>query len=475
MRSSKVTLTLVAITAGMFLTAEVEPAFGQSHTEITADKPARPTVMTGMRSALADVGAISHEIEGVYTGTGRSANSVGPDIIVGDLQNVQRFDRVGDVTAYGVGTIACNVGDERVSWIAHTSDHPVITQGMYRLKDHRFEQIGMSWMVHGFYAVSQSFCTPCLDPTGGNELGVGCSDPLSGWLNGVQGNMSRRSDINAHTSDFPYPWTAPAWVETIDRRLQVHDADLDPALNHAAMYFVQGHYIAADEAAAGNGNNSASYRPVTVTVSEDDPPNTYEVIVIGETQREQPAIRAWQDTDPWVEEMDIQVPGDGLFIVAAAAIDLRGGWWRYEYAVQNLNSDRSAGSFSVPVPRDAAIENIGFHDVDYHSGEIYDTTDWPATVEHGSITWATDAYGDNQNANALRFDTLYNFYFDANVGPDATTITLGLFKPGVLPEVMGSSIGPALSLVDCNDNGSPDDCDIDCDAPDCIPPCGGSE
>ncbi len=184
-------------------------------------------------------------------------------------------------------------------------------------------------------------------------------------------------------------------------------------------------------------------------------------VVTGETQREQPAIRAWQDTDPWIEETDIQVPGDGLFIVAAAAIDLRGGWWRYEYAVQNLNSDRSAGSFSVPVPRDAVITNIGFHDVDYHSGEIYDLTDWPGIVADGSITWATQPYGDNQNANALRFDTLYNFYFDANVGPDATTITLGLFKPGVLPEVTGSSIGPALPLVDCNDNGIPDDCDID--------------
>ncbi len=129
----------------------------------------------------------------------------------------------------------------------------------------------------------------------------------------------------------------------------------------------------------------------------------------------------------------------------------------------------------MPVPRGAAIENIGFHDVDYHSGEIYDLTDWPGVVTDGSITWATDAYADNENANALRFDTLYNFYFDADAGPDATTVTLGLFKPGVLPEVTGSSIGPALPLVDCNDNGIPDECDIDCNAPGCMPPCGGSE
>ena len=475
MRSSNMTLGLVAIVGGMFLTGGVDPAFGQAGAVFDTGKSARPTVATEARSVSTDVVASPYGIESAPTGAGRSVNSVGPDIIVADLQQVIRFGQVGNITAYGVGTNACNVGNERVSWIAHKNQHPVISQSMYRLKDNRFEQIGMSWLSHGFYAVSQSFCTPCLDPTDGSELGVGCSDPLSGVCNGIQNNMSLRSDINAHTGDFAYPWTAPGWVETIDRRLQVHDADIDPALNERAVYFVQAHYITADDAAAGNGNNNASYRPVTVTVSEYNPPNTYNVIVTGVTQREQPAIRAWQDTDPWIEETDIQVPGDGLFIVATAAIDLRGGWWRYEYAVQNLNSDCSAGSFSVPVPRDAVITNIGFHDVDYHSGEIYDTTDWPATVEHGSITWATEPYGANENANALRFDTLYNFYFDTNVGPDATTITLGLFKPSVLPEVTGSSIGPALPLVDCNNNGIPDDCDIDCDAPGCMPPCGGSE
>ncbi|UCC29781.1 MAG: thrombospondin type 3 repeat-containing protein [Phycisphaerales bacterium] len=408
---------------------------------------------------------------------GRSAASTGPDVIIGDLPSVIRFGRVEDITAYAVGTDPCNVGDERVSWIAHTNAHPVWVQGMFRLKDDLFEQIGMSWVRHGFYPLNGSTCGPCLDPTDGSGLGVGCSGCCcSAWLNGVQGNLSLRSDVNAHTGYFPYPWEAPEPEEIIGKRIQVHDADLDPDLNEDALYFVESHHIAADDAAAGNGNNNASYRPVSVVVPFDAPPNTYNVVATGLTQRERAAIRAWKDTDSSVVETDIQVPGEGLFILAAKTRDAGNGFWHYEYALQNFNSDRSAGSFAVPLPYGAMVQNVGFHDVDYHSGEIYDSTDWPATVEDGTITWSTDSYDVNANANALRFDTLYNFRFDANVGPGSTTVMLGLFKPGEAgqpDEVMAGTTGPSLEPIDCNDNDIADMCDIACEEG-CEPPCGES-
>ncbi len=410
---------------------------------------------------------------------GTVAGVIGSDVIIGNLQSVIRFGRVGDITAYSVGTNACNIGDERASWIAHTNDHPLIISNMYRLKDGRFEQIGMSWVKHGFYAVSQSLCGPCLDPVPfGTSLGVGCSDPYSAYLNGVQDNMSLRSDANAHTGYFPYPWTAPEPKPVIGKRLQVHDVDIDPTLNQGARYFVEGHYVHPDDCAAGTQNNSASYRPVAVvTEAPPDqppwPPNTYNVFVTGVTQRQQPAVRAWQDTDSSVMETDIQVPGEGLFILAAKATDLDNGFWHYEYALQNLNSDRSAGSLSVPLPRGAVVQNIGFHDVDYHSGEIYDLTDWPATVEGGTITWSTESNDVNPNANALRFDTIYNFWFDANVGPGSTVVIIGLFKPGEPDEVAARITGPSLDFLDCNNNDIADLCDISC-GEGCQPPCGES-
>ena len=404
------------------------------------------------------------------------AGVIGSDIIIGDLQSVLRFGRVGNITGYAVGTNACNVGDRRASWVAHTNQHPLIFSGIYRLDDGRFEQIGLSWVKHGFYAVSQSLCGPCLDPTNGSQLGVGCSDPYSAWLNGVQGNMSRRSDANPHTGYFPYPWTAPEPEPVIGKRMQVYDVDIDPALNPGARYFIEGHYIHPDDCAAGTQNNNASYRPVSVIVPDDAPPNTYNVIVTGVTQRQQPAIRAWQDVDSSVVETDVQVPGEGLFILAGKATDLGTGLWHYEYALQNLNSDRSAGSFSMPVPRGAVVENIGFHDVDHHSGEIYDLTDWSATVESGAVTWSTDSYDDNPTANALWFDLIFNFRFDCNVGPGSTVAIIGLFKPGEEgepDEMAARTTGPSLELLDCNDNGIADLCDLNC-GEGCEPPCGES-
>jgi len=423
------------------------------------------------QSPLAPSGACRSEAAG--TVTAGSIASVGPDVIIGDLQGVARFGRVGDITAYAVATNACNIGTERVNWVSYSNQHPVIIQNMYRLKNDRFEQIGMSWLKHGFYVVSQSLCTPCEDTTDGSQLGVGCSDPYSALLNGVQTNMTPRSIVNAHTGHFDFPWNGPQPSNDIERRLQVRDADIDPGLNPDARYFIEGHYVTPDDAAAGTQDNNASYRAVTVVETS---PDVFSVGVSSRvpTQRQQPAVRAWQDADPAVTESNIRVPSEGLFILAAKAFEFSPGAWRYSYALQNLNSDRSGQSFSVPIPATATISNIGFHGVEHHSGDPYDTANWASVLSDESITWSTVSYNINANANALRFDTIFSFYFDASVAPMATTVTIGLFKPGFPTQVTGRSFGPTLDLMDCNRNGIADDCDVDCTAAGCAPPCGTS-
>ena len=47
-----------------------------------------------------------------------------------------------------------------------------------------------------------------------------------------------------------------------------------------------------------------------------------------------------------------------------------------------------------------------------------------------SITWSTETFGKNQNANAIRFGTLYNFRFDADHRRNPTNATVGYFKTG---------------------------------------------
>jgi hypothetical protein len=76
------------------------------------------------------------------------------------------------------------------------------------------------------------------------------------------------------------------------------------------------------------------------------------------------------------------------------------------------------------------VTGIGFHDVDYHSGDPYDNADWSISTSGGAVTWSGGVYATNPNGNALRFATLYTFWFDADREPAAANASLGLFKPG---------------------------------------------
>ena len=119
--------------------------------------------------------------------------------------------------------------------------------------------------------------------------------------------------------------------------------------------------------------------------------------------------------------------------------------WRYEYAIHNMSSHRSGGSFEVAFADGAAISNTGFHDVPYHSGEPYDGTDWPAVVDNSgnTVRWeTTEDFATNANANALRWGTLYNFWFESDTPPDSVDASIGLFRPGTPTSVSLRTIGP---------------------------------
>ena len=46
------------------------------------------------------------------------------------------------------------------------------------------------------------------------------------------------------------------------------------------------------------------------------------------------------------------------------------------------------------------------------------------------MSWATETFAQNQNANAIRWGTLYNFRFDSDRPPHVTNATIGFFKTG---------------------------------------------
>lgn len=372
-----------------------------------------------------------------------AAQGVGPDVIVGDLPDTAFYTSsgaIGGMHAWAVGTVSCNIGTQPLQWISSTNRHPVISQNLYRLQGGRFEQIGQAFLKHGFTALQGNVCGTCSPYPNGSALGVGCSDPYSASLNGGQSGLGPKFEVNAATGYFPYPFTNLPYSGALGRRLQARQTDL--ALP-GALYFVASMYIAPDDIEAGNGNNNQSYRRVAFNAN-------YSMSLQGTTQRSKPAIHAWRDhglgqdtPDPSVTLVNADVPGDGRFILGCRVSDNGNGTWRYEYAVQNFRSDRSGQSFTVPLPAGVSVTNVGFHDVDYHSGEPFSLTDWTATVGGSGITWSTQTYSQNVNANALRWDTIYNFRFDADAAPGAGSVTLGLFKPGTPTEIQIAATIPA--------------------------------
>jgi hypothetical protein len=389
--------------------------------------------------------------------------ATGPDVTIMTMGSVSNWGSSGGIRAYSVGTTSCNMGTAPIAWCdtggcagLANNDHPVIAQGLYRIKNNRFEQIGMSWLKHGWLATNtpSGSCGSCVTPPGGgDQLGVGCTDTYNSGLNGGEGNpgtcdgatgqgcrLGQRSAVNAATGDFVMPYHDVSHPSSISQRIQVLETDIDSTLNPGAVYFLEGQYIAGDDHAAGNAANNASYRSVTVGSS----PN-YNLSLAGSTVREKSALSAWATADVTVELLPFTVPGSSPvehYEVARRVSSVDIDTWHYEYAIRNNNSDRSIQAFTIQFPAETPIANAGFHDVNHHSGEPYSTTDWTPTVDSsaGTISWATVPFATDPNANALRFATTYTFWFDAD-SQFPIDHTVALFKPGAAPTVSFWSAG----------------------------------
>lgn len=391
-----------------------------------------------------------------------SSALAGPDVIVGDLHQVKRWGAVNGMQSYSVGTVSCNIGNSNLKWISSTNEHPVIGQNLYRLKNGQFEHIGQSWLKHGFLALTENLCSTC-SGQGGSVLGVGCSDPYSSDLNGSQSGLGPRYQVNAFTGVFQYPVTGVPSAGAQGRRLLVNDADVNPALNSGARYFVEGQYVTQDDSASGNQFNNTSYREVTLSGTGTNFPMALRSGFT--TRRMKAAVEAWKEVDPSVTLIDLRVPGEGMFKIGYKVTGPVNGLYSYEYAIQNVNSDRSAGAVSMSVPGCNAVRAVKFHSVFYHSGEPYDNTNWSGAVVSGAggskVEWRSpQTYAQNVNTNALRWGTLYNYRFDSTRPPVPGAVRMDLFKPGTPEFVTFAGMIPR-AIADVNGDGFINGADYD--------------
>jgi hypothetical protein len=386
-------------------------------------------------------------------GSGPAQFVSGPDVIVGDLEDVNQLDQqaVNGQVGLAIGTDSCNIGDQPIDWFALPStDHPVVPQNLYRMSGgtdnhERFEQIGQSWMKHTFEALEESVCATCNTGTceTGTHLCPGCSDPYVSQLNGDQNSIGSRAWINPFTGAFPSNANDHTGHnhDAVSHRILVNTSDLIPAQNTGASYFGEAAYIAPFEytwcqshPTECNMFNNFSYRQFSVNGG----PTVFNFSPVSNTVRVQPAIMAWSGAT--VNPPVAPDPGnDGIWFMGYKVTNPSAGVWHYEYALFNMNLDRAIQSFSVPLGAGVNVSNTGFHAPPQHPGWAQDGTfnnqgfssmPWNVTQDASSITWSSETLAQNQNANAIRWGTLYNFRFDADQAPQTTNATVGFFKTG---------------------------------------------
>ena len=360
----------------------------------------------------------------------------GSDLFITEIfdTSATQIGTIGNITSYSFSTAFCNVGDEGALWWSTNNQHPVVAQHAYRFEvvngAGRFEQIGLSWIKHGTCADPRAgFCGDCNPNVLCEDLPAGCADVYTAGLNANQQFLGPRSDVDPFTGAFDYPFTTQGQTgDVLFKRLQIANSDLDPVLHPGAAFFVEQQVVTVDEDVADRFNN-VSWKDLTVGAFAD---GGFDLATTNAIHDQAPAIEAWPLHDVGVTLVDKAVLDDGRFVLGYKVTELSpGNSWHYEYGLYNRNVHRAARSFEVPLaPKSTEITNIGFHDVDYHSGEAVLGEDWAFTVSPSGLQWRTDPFSVCPNANAIRWGTTYNFRFDADRPPFPGTISIRLFRPG---------------------------------------------
>jgi hypothetical protein len=357
------------------------------------------------------------------------------DVTLGELYGLSSFGHEGAFpngqAGLAASTTSCNSGQIRVPWNAPMAEtHPTICAGLFRLNSAGvLEMLGHSWMKHGFLALSNDQCNLGCEGCGGSQLCIGCSDTYSAGLNATRFYLGPREEVNPFTGEWeacgsffdepviPDPDCARNYdgneTSSIAHRLVVSDEDL---ANPGALYYYEGQYVVADDQ---DPFNSIGWRRCTMTWSGSN--WAFQTVGGGLTPTYGPLIFTWGDAQHKNEVAD----DDGQMILATRVTESSPGQWHYEYALYNWTSWRGMRSISIPIAG-AGVSSIGFRDIDKTSGN-----DWAIANDGLTLSWSTDEWATDPDANAIRFGELFNFRFDAATPPTTGSIAIGIFKPGI--------------------------------------------
>ena len=376
---------------------------------------------------------------GAISGDNVDCPSIGPDVIVSDIFDSYTWGTLDGEIAFTVGTKACNIGDEVLVWIGSTDEHPLIAQSLYQIRNNNIKQIGTAWLKHGFGALQNPGCGCTCIPADYQHLGVGCSDPYSAGINGVQGYLGPRMEVNPHTGAFPFP--PSGWGQTgsvVDRRLRTELQNIDPAIDGGGIYLVEAQYVSAADSAAGNQANNTSWRECSFVQSG----SSWQLVLEDQTKPAATAVEAWASITPSANAHRVSVPDDGQIVVGSSVTEVSKGWYRYAFAIQNVTCARSIGGVSMECSPVATVSTPTFHSIMMH-GEKADDTDWVFAHETDALGWRTEAHEANPLANAIRWGMTHSYTIETNAPPVEGTVQIELFEPGDVEGISVAAVVPS--------------------------------
>ncbi len=360
----------------------------------------------------------------------------GLDVKLGELSSLTDLGREGvfpnGMNGLAMSTTSCNVGSVNVPWLqVMQENHPFIAFLVVRERGGRMVQISdRSYVKHGFFALSNSQCTPCQNPSPGTFLGIGCSDTYNTSNNGNSFWLGPPDEIDpwlgtwsAQCSHFDKgePPVAPAQqcdgirsltqsqvnaLGSVAHRIRVPDAEL----NAPGSFYYQGHYVIRSEAEALRADNIGS-RQFTATWSGSswNFSTVPGAILYGSILERWPGAAVTSSTNG---------ADDGRVYIGVVVTGPTNGVYRYEYAIHNRDNARGVGAFRLPIQDCTTISNVFFRDVDGNAGN-----DWTMTQTANELVFSTAG-------NPLRWNSIFNFGFDSNAAPLAGNAVLDQFDPG---------------------------------------------
>ncbi|MEM7305491.1 MAG: hypothetical protein AAF682_02415 [Planctomycetota bacterium] len=368
---------------------------------------------------------------------GQSNLIPGTDVSLAKMDTISAMGRTGvfpnGMNGVAMATTSCNKGTVDVPWeAAMLEDHPFIAFVVARETDGRLTQISdYSFVKHGFFALTDSFCDTCQEgPFGGGDfLGLGCSDTYGITNNGDQYWLAPPQEIDPWLGewdatcshfDMGEPAVGPPANCDGNRSLSTamasalnpvgHRVNIpDSAFQEAGDFYYQGYYVVRGEPEDERENNwgTREFNP-SWNGAKWNTPSVAGFI-------EGSVLNRWSGaTVNSVKNGN----SDGRIFVAVKVTGPVGGMYRYEYAVQNRDNFRGAGDISIPICSGATIENFGFSDVDTNAGN-----DWTATVNGASLDISV-------GSNPVRWNSFYNFWFDSDAAPVDGTMGIDQFDAG---------------------------------------------